>query len=194
MVELIRRIIPRDVVGGNVTKLRKMDSIVHIFYEVSGTAGAFFAAFIALTLGKAFAPVVSPFLFLAAAIFWWQIRIARTDDDVEGSRLASVEEPVRRTGLIAGIVEAFTSFGIAIYEGARIVLSNRKFAWLILGYSVPLVCHRYLENGLAANYAKIKLGEPAYGPIMVGGSNFGELLGAAFVFFFTNLVKTPLPW
>lgn len=28
MVELIRRIIPRDIVGGDVQKLRKMDSIV----------------------------------------------------------------------------------------------------------------------------------------------------------------------
>jgi MFS family permease len=31
MVELIRRIIPRDIVGGNIQKLRKMDSLVHIF-------------------------------------------------------------------------------------------------------------------------------------------------------------------
>ncbi|KIW92568.1 uncharacterized protein Z519_06415 [Cladophialophora bantiana CBS 173.52] len=29
---------------------------------------------------------------------------------------------------------------------------------------------------------------------MVGGSNFGELLGAGFVFLFTNLVQTPMPW
>jgi hypothetical protein len=29
---------------------------------------------------------------------------------------------------------------------------------------------------------------------MVGGSNFGELLGALFVFLFTNFVKTPVPW
>jgi hypothetical protein len=28
MVELIRRIIPRDIVGGNVQKLRRMDSVV----------------------------------------------------------------------------------------------------------------------------------------------------------------------
>lgn len=28
MVELIRRVIPRDLVGGNVQKLRKLDSIV----------------------------------------------------------------------------------------------------------------------------------------------------------------------
>ena len=29
---------------------------------------------------------------------------------------------------------------------------------------------------------------------MVGGSNFGELLGACFVFLFTNLIQTPMPW
>jgi hypothetical protein len=29
---------------------------------------------------------------------------------------------------------------------------------------------------------------------MVGGSNFGELLGALFVFLFTNVVRTPIPW
>jgi hypothetical protein len=28
MVELIRRVIPRDIVGGNVQKLRKMDATV----------------------------------------------------------------------------------------------------------------------------------------------------------------------
>ena len=44
MVELIRRVIPRDIVGGNVQKLRRMDSIVHIFYEIAGTAGAFCTA------------------------------------------------------------------------------------------------------------------------------------------------------
>jgi hypothetical protein len=30
--------------------------------------------------------------------------------------------------------------------------------------------------------------------IMVGGSNFGELLGALSVVFFTNAVPTPIPW
>lgn len=33
MVELIRRVIPRDIVGGNMQKLKRMDSLVHIFYE-----------------------------------------------------------------------------------------------------------------------------------------------------------------
>jgi hypothetical protein len=30
MVELIRRVIPRDIVGGNVQKLKKMDSLVRL--------------------------------------------------------------------------------------------------------------------------------------------------------------------
>jgi len=30
MVELIRRVIPRDIVGGDVQKLRRMDSIVSV--------------------------------------------------------------------------------------------------------------------------------------------------------------------
>lgn len=37
MVELIRRVIPRDIVGGNIQKLRRMDAMVHIFYEVCST-------------------------------------------------------------------------------------------------------------------------------------------------------------
>jgi hypothetical protein len=44
MVELIRRTIPRDIVGGNVQKLKRMDALVHIFYETSGTGGAFCTA------------------------------------------------------------------------------------------------------------------------------------------------------
>jgi hypothetical protein len=41
MVELIRRVIPRDIVGGDVQKLRRMDAIVHVLYEVAGTIAAF---------------------------------------------------------------------------------------------------------------------------------------------------------
>jgi hypothetical protein len=40
MVELMRRVIPADIVGGDVVKLKRMDSMVHVFYEVAGTIGA----------------------------------------------------------------------------------------------------------------------------------------------------------
>lgn len=38
------------------------------------------------------------------------------------------------------------------------------------------------------------LDNAAWSQILVAGSNFGELLGAFFVFIFTNLTHTPLPW
>jgi hypothetical protein len=61
MVELIRRVIPRDIVGGDPIKvsrsvlsiymrdadgtaplqLKKMDALVHVLYETAGTIAAF---------------------------------------------------------------------------------------------------------------------------------------------------------
>jgi hypothetical protein len=40
VVELMRRVIPADIVGGDSIKLKKMFSLVHIFYEITGTTGA----------------------------------------------------------------------------------------------------------------------------------------------------------
>lgn len=60
MVELIRRVIPRDIVGGDpirvslhrsgtkrdadipaILQLKKMDALVHVLYETAGTIAAF---------------------------------------------------------------------------------------------------------------------------------------------------------
>ncbi|KXS20431.1 hypothetical protein M427DRAFT_28156 [Gonapodya prolifera JEL478] len=44
-IELMRRVIPAEIVGGDAEKLRHMDSLVHIFYEVTGTIGALFSPY-----------------------------------------------------------------------------------------------------------------------------------------------------
>lgn len=44
-IEIIRRIIPQQIVGADEMKLKKLDAIVHIYYELSGSVGAFFAAY-----------------------------------------------------------------------------------------------------------------------------------------------------
>lgn len=82
----------------------------------------------------------------------------------------------------------------SLYVGLKIILTSRKYCWLIPAYSFALFGHRYLENAIAPQIARRYLGNSAWSQIMVGGSNFGELLGAAFVFLFTNLVQTPMPW
>lgn len=189
MVELIRRVIPRDIVGGDVIKLKKMDATVHVFYEVAGTAGAFFSTFLVLKLGNAIAPSITPFLFLFACITWSFIGLL--DADLANRRaLAALQD----SSLITQIGHGFAHFATSMYRGAQIVFSSRKFIWLIPGYSIPLFTHRYLESALSPAFAKRVLNEGAYAQIMVGGSNFGELLGALFVLFFASKVKTPLPW
>ncbi|KAG0015943.1 hypothetical protein BGZ81_011466 [Podila clonocystis] len=189
MVELIRRVIPKDVVGGNVVKLKRMDAVVHIFYEVAGTAGAFFSTFLVLNLGNSLAPAMSPFLFVFAAVAWRFIGLLDSDH-TNRIALSSLEE----RSLLVQIGHGFQHFGMSLYRGGQIIFSSRKFIWLIPGYSIPLFTHRYLESALSPAFAKRILKQGAYAQIMVGGSNFGELLGALFVLFFANKIKTPLPW
>ena len=66
------------------------------------------------------------------------------------------------------------------------------FAGLFPGYALALYLHRFLENSLAPAYAKRTLGISAWAQIIVGGSNFGELLGALSVFLLSDYVTTPV--
>eukprot|EP00128_Syssomonas_multiformis_P001876 Colp12_sorted_trinity150504_noHs@33661 len=194
VVELIRRVIPRDIVGGSVEKLKRMDALVHIFYEITGTGGAFFAAYLQIALGYSYAPVISPPLFVIAGIFWWFIRIeGQSSEELKAKRLAGKKEG-EEEGFLALMWDAFAGFFRSVYIGGKIVCTSRKFIWLIPGYSLALVMHRYLESQLFPNFAKRVLKTGAYSSIMTGGSNFGELCGATFVLFCTNLVQTPIPW
>ncbi|KAF2633220.1 hypothetical protein BU25DRAFT_327394 [Macroventuria anomochaeta] len=188
MVELIRRVIPRDLVGGNVQKLRQMDSLVHIFYEVSGTAGAFCTALALIPhFGNNFSFIITPIFFAAASFLWFFIQEA--GPQVE-SNLVLEGQPT----YVKAVGSGFYLFFESIWTGGRIIFTHRKFVWLLPGYAVALYGHRYLENAVAPAVARRYLGNSAWAQIMVGGSNFGELLGALFVFMFTNLVQTPMPW
>jgi hypothetical protein len=188
MVELIRRVIPRDIVGGNVQKLRRMDALVHIFYEVAGTAGAFCTALgLIPALGNNMSFIITPICFTLASITWFFVSNLNFK---RPSNLDSVDKPSYFKGVITGFVLFYKS----VYTGAIIIFTSRKFIWLLPGYSLALYGHRYLENGIAPIIARRYLGNSAWSQIMVGGSNFGELLGAGFVFIFTNLVTTPIPW
>jgi len=190
MVELIRRVIPRDIVGGNVQKLRRMDALVHIFYEVSGTGGAFCTALALIpALGNNFSFIITPILFVCAAVVWYFIRLAHT-------QLEKVQDdtPKGTMSYFNSIFTAIYLFLASAYHGVLIVFSSRKFIWLLPGYAFALYGHRYLENGVAPLIARRYLGNSAWSQIMVGGSDLGELFGAFTVFIFTNLVHTPMPW
>ncbi|KAF2016370.1 MFS general substrate transporter [Aaosphaeria arxii CBS 175.79] len=188
MVELIRRVIPRDIVGGNALKLRQMDAMVHIFYEVSGTAGAFCTALVLIPrFGNNFSFIITPIFFSAASIVWFFIQES-------GFQKERPPRDPEDPNYLMAVVSGFWLFFESVYTGAKIIFTNRKFIWLLPGYAIALYGHRYLENGLAPAIARRYLGNSAWSQIMVGGSNLGELFGALFVFLFNDLVTTPMPW
>ncbi|KAK9357180.1 hypothetical protein V1504DRAFT_482263 [Lipomyces starkeyi] len=188
MVELIRRVIPRDIVGGNVQKLRRMDALVHIFYEVAGTAGAFCTALALIPrLGNNFSFIITPIFFTCAAAVWFCISKL-------GFKAHKPEVLGHQPTYVKAVLGGFWLFFESIWTGMKIIFRSRRFIWLLPGYSIALYAHRYLENGIAPAIARRYFGNAAWSQIMVGGSNFGELLGAGFVFLFTNLILTPIPW
>jgi hypothetical protein len=189
MVELIRRVIPRDIVGGDVQKLRRMDATVHIFYEITGTAGAFCTALALIpALGNNMAFIITPVCFTAASVTWFFI------SNLEHPGTQAIDDGEDKHSYLKSVLKTLGLFFMSIYTGGRILFTSRKFIWLLPGYALALYGHRFLENSIAPAVAKRYLGNSAWSQIMVGGSNFGELLGAFFVFLFTNVVKTPMPW
>ncbi len=194
MVELIRRVIPRDIVGGDIEKLQRMDALVHIFYEVSGTSGAFAAGLgLIPRLGNNYAFIITPIFFTISAIVWFFLSTDKFGETKLDEEIISDGDDVQKN-YFKSVMNTFLLFGQSVYVGAKIVFTSRKFIWLWTGYSLALYAHRYLENGIAPQVARRYLGNSEWSQIIVGGSNFGELLGAFFVFLFTNVIKTPMPW
>ncbi|UJR19703.1 hypothetical protein I4U23_022837 [Adineta vaga] len=189
MVELIRRVIPRDIVGGNPAKLQRMDALVHIFYEVSGTAGAFATALgLIPRLGNNYAFIITPILFTMSGITWIFL------GTLQFNKSSSANGEAEESNYIKTILKKVSLFARSIYIGAKLIFTRRQFIWLWSGYAIALYGHRYLENGIAPQVARRYLGNSEWSQIIVGGSNFGELLGAFSVFVFANYVKTPMPW
>ncbi|CAF0879876.1 unnamed protein product [Didymodactylos carnosus] len=194
MVELIRRVIPRDIVGDNDQKLKRMDALVHIFYEIAGVSGAFTTGLgLIPRLGNNYSFIITPIFFTIAAIIWLFIRtlgLAMTNPEAQ----ISSDDANSKSNYFVSVIKGFILFGQSIYIGGKIIFINRKFIWLWSCYSLTLYAHRYLENGIAPQIAQRYLGNSAWSQIIVGGSNFGELLGAVVVFFLSGVIKTPIPW
>ncbi|KAF8451776.1 hypothetical protein BGX38DRAFT_1181080 [Terfezia claveryi] len=215
-VELVRKVMPRVVLGDEMegekgeeggekksvermgNKLRRMDAMVHIFYELAGTAGAFLSAYLSLRLGSNFAVVAVPAGWLLASVVWLGMRVMRdveelADESGFEDRKLPKDKIVKRT-FWGRIWRGTVSFFTTLQLGFRLIFSTPQYAWLPLGYSLSLYAHRYLENGLAPAIAKYVYNEPAYYQIIVGGSNLGELIGALAVFLLTETIQSPLLW
>ncbi|KAF5334910.1 hypothetical protein D9611_010003 [Ephemerocybe angulata] len=201
MVELIRRVIPADIVGGDVNKLRRMDAVVHVFYEVAGTAGAFASSSAISRWGNNYSFFLTPVFFAIAGGIWIFISIlnfkssAGVAEELDAQGLSAVDKSKKPAkNILVSIGRGFVGFGESVWVGAKLIFTNRAFVWLLPSYAIALYLHRFLENSLAPAFAKRTLTVSAWSQIIVGGSNFGELLGALSVFLLSDSVPTPLPW
>jgi hypothetical protein len=107
--------------------------------------------------GYNYSSFLSPVLFSAAALIWRFVSNteAELSNEVPGSRLEQMErEDGGSKNYFASIWNGFKSFGKATYFGMVLVMTRRRYAWLVVGYSCALYGHRYLENGLAPIFAK----------------------------------------
>jgi hypothetical protein len=178
MVELIRRTIPADIVGGDVKRLRRMDAMTHVLYEVAGTAGAFASSSAISRFGNNYSFFLSPIFFVCAGFVWIWISALTFKRPVKGQEndaaLAAVEAQ-SRPGYLRAVAQGTVGFGKSIYVGGRIIFTNRAFIWLLPAYSIALYLHRFLESSLAPAYARRVLGTSAWSQIIVGGAHISCL-------------------
>ncbi|KAJ2990500.1 hypothetical protein HDV02_004413 [Globomyces sp. JEL0801] len=185
MVELMRRVVPADIVGGDAGKLKRMDSMVHLFY---GTVGNLCLC-MDWILWMGICSMSSTNLFHSRCDFL--VLYPRPE---EAQAIADFREAHKDQSIPAALLEGFYSFFHSVFFGAKLVMSQRALVWLVPAYTLPLVLHRYLENTLFPNYLKVTFDSTDAQTILVGGSNFGELLGALAVMIVAKHVHTPIPW
>jgi len=170
VIELLRGVIPRDIVGEDPIKLRRMDATVYIFYEVTGTA-SFFTTYAILARGTTYL-ILLPILFTFAGISCLRIK----------------HDPNHPTDLKKDVKtqrNVLYLYFYSIKRGAQIIFSERRFIWLIPGYVLSSFFHQYIENVLFSM---------VFAPIRWIGFGTGKFIGALFVLVLAKRVYTPLPW
>ena len=183
-----------------------------MFYEVSGTAAAFASSSAISKWGNNYSFFLTPVFFTIAGIIWFFISLPHNGNSGAGVGLEEMEADFRRENYLVQLFYGFVGFGKSVWVGFLIIFGSRKFickssfglhlrrvvvqpfAGLFPGYALALYLHRFLESSLAPAYAKRTLGISAWAQIIVGGSNFGELLGALSVFLLSDFVTTPVSW
>ena len=138
-----------------------------MFYEITGTAGAFSCSVLIKVLGNNYAFIATPACYFAAGVVWLFVDSEFSERDTtqltaesEESKLEG-EHGISCGGYISGwvtiwlgslihianqsidsAIHGFKSFGRAVWYGAWVVFSTRKFIWLVPAYSFALFGHR----------------------------------------------------
>lgn len=139
-----------------------MDSIVHVMYEVAGTAGAFTSTsliglmgynyrsaypdlfFKRWSLTSSTSSFLSPILFSFAGLIWAFLPPVGSykklqESSRDSTNLAAIDRGDRKIHYTRSVLNGLHAFTKAFWYGGYLVLTNRKFAWLPFSYTIALV-------------------------------------------------------
>ncbi|KAF0974875.1 hypothetical protein FDP41_006349 [Naegleria fowleri] len=210
VIEVVRKIIPASILGNSKSvTLKRLNASIHIIYECAGTVGAFLSSVFIEKLGSIYALCHMPLFFTVGAVFLFFISVKglqQSEDQTEtvnpsasATDMSGLTSPrptwsqrVKSFMVRVGVI--VKNYFKSMFIGAKIVLANRYYIWLIPCFVLPQTLHRLIENIFLPAYAKMILKKGSYSGIMLGGSNFGELLGAGLLFLLAKKVKKPTIW
>ncbi|EFC49511.1 predicted protein [Naegleria gruberi] len=202
IIEVVRKIIPASILGNSESStLKRLNAGIHISYEIAGTIGAFLSSVFIEQLGTIYALFHMPVCFFIGSLFFFFITLKDTErileeDTADEDDIFKENVPTenRVLNILKKIGKVIKDYFYSMYIGAKIVLTNRYYIWLIPCFVIPQVLHRLIENIFLPAFSKMILKKGSYSGIMLGGSNFGELVGAGLLLIFAKKVKLPTIW
>ncbi|CAF4198182.1 unnamed protein product [Rotaria sordida] len=166
--------------------------MIELIRRISGVTGALTTGLVFIPrLGNNYACIITPILFTLSSIIWFFINSIDIKRDISNDEFFEENQNIKRN-YFKSLINGFYLFGKSIYLGGKIIFTNRKYIWLFPCYSLEFYVHRYIENGIAPQIAKRYFQNSEWSQIIVAGSNFGEFLGAIFVFFLTKKIRSPI--
>jgi hypothetical protein len=127
MIELLRRVIPADVVGGDVEKLKVFDGSVHAAWELVGTIGSLSAYVWIAYFGWGYALALLPIGF-SISFVCWNMMTPRPERTKE---LESFHSKNSEQSLVSKTKTGLYSLAYSVFYGGKLVLSNRSLIWLL---------------------------------------------------------------
>lgn len=127
MIELLRRVLPADVVGGDIEKLKVFDGSVHVAWELIGTIGSLSAYIWIGYFGWGYALTLLPIGF-AISFTCWSMMTPRPERTKE---LQAFHEKTSDSSLFSKLQTGVFSLGYSVAYGAKLVFSHRSLIWLL---------------------------------------------------------------
>lgn len=181
IAETSRHAIAPRILGQDPEALARYNARLHIFYEVSGVAGAKAAGKLLSWVGPLGALALQPPAYLAGAWFFWRVKLAKKDPPGIGLKAPA----------LSSLRERWREYVRDVKAGYKLVVGDHRLRWVAVASVLPQILHRILEGLFIPVYAKDVLMDPGAAGDLLAASNLGELIGAVLLLRLASRIKAP---